>query len=80
MKNIFTDWYGKRVVLFVTIPSHVHYVGTLEKAEGSLVKLTHVTPLRETRKLPDLIVNITCSQYSRLELVMDSKDDPSQGK
>ena len=77
---MFTDWYGKRVILRVTIPHQIHFVGTLEKAEGPLIKLTHVTPMRETRKMPDMVVNMTCSNYSCLELVSDSKDDPSQVK
>lgn len=76
---MFTEWQGKRVILFVhSSTPHINYVGTLEKSEGPLTKLTNVTPMRETRKLEDMVINMTCPLYSNLELVVHPEDDPSQ--
>ncbi|MDP2670294.1 MAG: hypothetical protein Q8O99_05090 [bacterium] len=66
--DMYKDWIGKNVVLRVNALAHINYAGTLKGAEGSLVKLVKVTPVGESRQLPDMIVNLSCPIYSSLEL------------
>jgi hypothetical protein len=80
MITMFEDWLGKRVILWVTAPNRINYVGTLSGCEGVLVKLTKVTPQRESRSMPDMIANLSSSEYSSLTLVTDPKEDPTGGK
>ena len=75
---MFKKWIGKRVVLYTVEPNCVNYVGTLEAARGNVISLVDITPMRETRKMPDMVVNFVRKQYDKLTLVMDSADDPSQ--
>ncbi len=80
MNDLYSDWIGKRVILFTSKPSQINYVGTLKAAHGTLVKLVKVTPQRETRGMRDMIANLTCSRFETWELVDDPKEDPTGGK
>ncbi len=77
---MYKGWLGKRVVLWVTRQAHIHYVGTLVKGEGMLIRLEKVRPLRESRKMPDMIANLSSTEYSHLTLVDNPEDDPTGGK
>lgn len=75
---MFKKWIGKRVILRVTTPNSINYVGTLDAVRGNVISLVNVTPKREKRKMPDMILNFTRERYESLEPVEDPNDDPSQ--
>ena len=73
---MFKKYIGKRVLLRVTTPHCVNYVGTLKAAKGNVLSLIDVTPQRETRKVPDMVVNFDCGTFESVSFV-SSEDDPS---
>jgi hypothetical protein len=79
--DLYGDWLGKRVILFTSKSTEVNYVGTLKAAHGTLIKLVNVTPRRDTRKMRDMIANLSSPRFDTLELLADEPfEDPTGSK